>query len=343
LSVRGSWEVLIFPGKTLLYASASADKGYMGLRRILLVSLYSGLACAFFLPGLGGRMEAQSIGAAVPPIPLVPRMSVAGPIFAAFFFVLWLLAWRRERGHLDQRQGLQFELLARTEELNRERVDLADARNALRLHAVRDELTGLPNRTSIVEVLDREVARAVRDKSTLSVVLADIDHLGKINETHGQPIGDEVLKEVGRRLEHAIRSYDAAGRYSGGDFLLVLPSFEADTGVERLRKIHDSICGKPMIFPSCSLSVTCSFGVSILLPDQFYSSEELLVRAGQAMATAKQTDATGSAFSLAPTAEPCRTLLSHSQLHWANIRWVESVFCPAQRPFLRFCGLVGQW
>lgn len=252
------------------------------------MALCLGMARALSPPAFGCRMEAQIAGTGLSPLPLVPPVSVAGPILAALFFVLWLLAWRRERGQLEQRHGLQFELLARTEELNREKADLADARNALRLHAIRDELTGLPNRTSIMEVLDREVARAVRDKSILSIVLADIDHLGKINETRGQPIGDEVLKEMGRRLEHAIRSYDAAGRYGGGDFLLVLPSFEADTGVERLRKIHDSICGRPMVFPSCSLNVTCSFGVSILLPDQFYSSEELLVRAGQAMATAKQ-------------------------------------------------------
>jgi diguanylate cyclase (GGDEF)-like protein len=204
------------------------------------------------------------------------------------FFVLWLRAWRRIHRHLDQRQVLQFELLARDEELKREKLELASARDALRLHAIRDELTGLANRTSIIEVLDREMARAVRDKSTLSIVLADIDHLGKINETHGLATGDEVLKEVGRRLEHAIRSYDAAGRYLGGEFLVVLPKFEADTGVERLRKIHDTICGKPIIFNNLSLNVTCSFGVSILLPNHFYSSEELLERAGQAMYTAKQ-------------------------------------------------------
>jgi GGDEF domain-containing protein len=68
----------------------------------------------------------------------------------------------------------------------------------------------------------------------------------------------------------------------------VLPSFEADTGVERLRKIHDSICGRAITVNGISLSVTCSFGVSILLPNCFYSSDELLERAGQAMSTAKQ-------------------------------------------------------
>ncbi len=235
-------------------------------------------------PGARGHI----LGLSIPP-PILSEPTVLGlSIAALIFFVLWIMAWSRNQRHLGERQMLHFELLSRDEQLKREQSDLAVAREALRVHAIRDELTGLPNRTSIVEVLEREMARAVRDKSTLSVVLADVDHLKTINDSHGQSGGDEVLKEVGRRLEHAIRNYDAAGRYQGGEFLLVLPSFEADTGVERLRKIHDAICGKPIQIKSMSLGVTCSFGVSILLPSHFYSSEELLERAGQAMMTAKQ-------------------------------------------------------
>ncbi|WP_161557122.1 GGDEF domain-containing protein [Acidisarcina polymorpha] len=205
----------------------------------------------------------------------------------ALFFVLWLRTWNRESGCVEKRQSLEFELLAKTDELARKSADLIDAHATLRLHSMRDELTGLLNRSSILEMLDREMARSVRDKNTLSVVLVDIDYLQKINDQHGEPAGDEVLKEVGRRIEHAIRNYDAAGRFAGGEFLLVLPRFEADTGVERLRKIHDSLCGKPVTLANGTLSVTCSFGVSILLPDQFYAVEELLERAKQARATAK--------------------------------------------------------
>ncbi len=240
----------------------------------------------------GGHSTASWFGEVLAPafaVQILSEPKVLGLSLAAlFFFGLWVVAWSRNQRHLDERQMLQFDLLSRDEDLKREKSDLAVAREALRSHAVRDELTGLPNRTSIVEVLEREMARAVRDKSVLSVVLADVDHLTKINESHGESAGDEVLTEVGRRLEHAIRNYDAAGRYAGGEFLLVLPSFEADTGVERLRKIHDAICGKPIQFNRLSLTVTCSFGVSILMPSHFYSSEELLERAGQAMMTAKQ-------------------------------------------------------
>jgi PleD family two-component response regulator len=122
--------------------------------------------------------------------PTLSRPATFGlSIAAVVFFVMWVLARGRNQRHLDERQTLRLELLARDEELKREKSDLAIAREALRSHAVRDELTGLPNRTSIVEVLEREMARAVRDKSTLSVVLADVDHLTKINESHGQPGG----------------------------------------------------------------------------------------------------------------------------------------------------------
>ena len=264
----------------------------MRLRRVLLV------VCGWWLLGLlspGSWMGFESVAGAetsVPPLLVLlapPGIGVVALALATIlFFALWLTSSSRERRHFNERQSLQLQLLAKTEELAREKANMTDAQAALRAHAIRDELTGLPNRTSIVEVLDREMARAVRDKSTLSVVFADVDHLGKINAAHGEAAGDEVLKEVGRRLEHAIRSYDTAGRYTGGEFLLVLPSFEADTGVERLRKIHDSLCGKPMVLASGVLSVTCSFGVSILLPDQFYSADELLERATQAMTTAKQ-------------------------------------------------------
>lgn len=262
----------------------------MRVRRVLFVVVGLWLAVSVS-PASGSTVFTRSAapGSTVESSNLSPRIEAAGPsIAAALFFALWLVASSRERRHANDRQSLQLELLAKSEELAREKANMTDALDALRVHAIRDELTGLPNRTSIVEVLDREMARAVRDKSTLSVVLADVDHLGKINESHGQAAGDEVLREVGRRLDHAIRSYDTAGRYSGGEFLLVLPSFEADTAVERLRKIHDVLCGKAMPLPAGPLNVTCSFGVSIMLPDQFYSAEELLERAGHAMTTAKQ-------------------------------------------------------
>jgi diguanylate cyclase (GGDEF)-like protein len=262
----------------------------MGARRSLNPWLLLALGIATLSPAaFTAYAQAQATQSASPQsIPQIGSLLVVAAAAALFFFALWLLGRMRERRHVNRQQDLQLQLLASAEALDRERADLTDARQALRVHAVRDELTGLPNRTSIIEVLDREMARAVRDKSTLSVVLADIDYLAKINETHGQEGGDEVLKEVARRLEHAIRNYDAAGRFSGGEFLLVLPSFEGDTGVERLRKIHDSICGNPISLPAGPIDVTCSFGVSILLPNQFYSSEELLERAGQAMSTAKQ-------------------------------------------------------
>ena len=226
-------------------------------------------------------LEVQMLGALKP-----GRVFPLG-IAVAAFFVFWTMLKLRERSWLARQHELETQVLLRTQMLEDEKAQLLEARDALKSQATRDALTGLLNRASILEVLDREMARAVRDKSTISIVLADLDHFKNINEAHGAAVGDEVLKEVGRRLAQAIRSYDTAGRYGGEEFLLVLPNFEGDTGVERLRRIHDEVCGKSIVTPACTLNVTCSFGVSLLLPEQFYPAEELLERACQAMDTAK--------------------------------------------------------
>jgi len=146
----------------------------------------------------------------------------------------------------------------------------------LRTHAIRDELTGLPNRASTVEVLDRRMARSVRDRSTLSVVLADVDFLQKINEAHGLAAGDEVPKEAARGLEHPIRRDDSAGRHSGGDFLLVLPTLSRIPASNGCARSMMRCAARPMRLAAGPLPVTCTFAVSILLPDQFYIADQLL-------------------------------------------------------------------
>ena len=70
--------------------------------------------------------------------------------------------------------------------------------------------------------LDRELARSQREAHNTAILLCDIDHFKSVNDTYGHPAGDEVLREVARRLLSSVRSYDFAGRYGGEEFLLVL-------------------------------------------------------------------------------------------------------------------------
>lgn len=100
---------------------------------------------------------------------------------------------------------------------------LVEARENLRFKASHDALTSMWNRGAIIELLERELSRARRDGSSVGIMLADIDHFKRINDTRGHLVGDEVLRAVTGRLKGEVRSYDAVGRYGGEEFLILLP------------------------------------------------------------------------------------------------------------------------
>src|SRR5262249_47832773 len=93
----------------------------------------------------------------------------------------------------------------------------------LRRQATHDQLTGVKNRGAILETLATELSRMKREGTPLGLIMADLDHFKQINDTHGHPAGDAVLRETGARLRHNLRPYDAIGRYGGEEFLLLLP------------------------------------------------------------------------------------------------------------------------
>jgi two-component system, cell cycle response regulator len=100
---------------------------------------------------------------------------------------------------------------------------LVEARENLRFKASHDALTSIWNRGAIIELLERELARARRDGSSVGILLADIDHFKRINDTRGHLVGDEVLRAVTGRLRGEVRAYDGVGRYGGEEFLILLP------------------------------------------------------------------------------------------------------------------------
>ena len=100
---------------------------------------------------------------------------------------------------------------------------LVEARESLRFKASHDSLTTIWNRGAIIEMLERELSRARRDGSSVGILLADIDHFKRVNDTRGHLVGDEVLRAVTGRLKGEVRSYDSVGRYGGEEFLIVLP------------------------------------------------------------------------------------------------------------------------
>ena len=122
--------------------------------------------------------------------------------------------------------------------------DRADENN--RMMAALDPLTGVANRLSLIAALDRDVARAVRTRESIALMMVDIDHFKHVNDRYGHPVGDQVLCSVVNVLSARVRSQDLVGRYGGEEFMVVLPDTTL-AGAEQLarylcRAVEESRC-----------------------------------------------------------------------------------------------------
>jgi two-component system, cell cycle response regulator len=138
---------------------------------------------------------------------------------------------------------------------------LVEAREEMRFKATHDALTGLWNRGVITDLLDRELARARRERKSTAMLLCDIDHFKNVNDTYGHPVGDEVLREVARRLLAAVRSYDFVGRYGGEEFLIVLNNCDPASALGRAEQMRAAIANRDVITNRGPIAVTMSVGL----------------------------------------------------------------------------------
>lgn len=147
-------------------------------------------------------------------------------------------------------------------------VELNSIKEALFIQATRDTLTGLLNRGAVMDALDKEMARARRQRQSLSIGLCDIDHFKRVNDNHGHLAGDAVLREVAQRINSTLRPYDHVGRYGGEEFLLVLTANE-DQELEPFERIRHAVGDTPIAIEEQSLCVTLSCGVAMFAPPQY--------------------------------------------------------------------------
>ncbi len=139
---------------------------------------------------------------------------------------------------------------------------LIQAREELRAQATHDPLTGLWNRTAILETLQRELDRAERQRTPVAVFMADLDHFKQINDTYGHLAGDAVLREVSRRMRTTIRSYDAIGRYGGEEFLIVTPGCDVTTALKLAERVRSCVSREPIDVAGGTFPATLSLGVA---------------------------------------------------------------------------------
>jgi two-component system, cell cycle response regulator len=165
--------------------------------------------------------------------------------------------------------------------------DQIRAHEQLRFQASHDQLTGVLNRGEILETLRRELERAARSQTAIGLLMLDIDHFKRINDTYGHLTGDAVLKEVAQRIVKAVRSYDAVGRYGGEEFVVVLPGCgreEIDHSAERVRAAvnQGSIQASESKIPA-----TISIGAAVANNGSI-SDTEMLAAADSALYKAKE-------------------------------------------------------
>lgn len=163
---------------------------------------------------------------------------------------------------------------------------LHEASEALQAETTRDTLTGLLNRSSILEILHREIDRGGRRNSALTVLMIDVDDLRQINHRHGHLAGDAVIREVARRMRHSIRGYDSLGRYSGGQFVIVSPDCDRSGAMSQAQKIQAIVSEEPFKTFKGDFPVTISTGIAV--GSNGHQADELISTADAALAEAKK-------------------------------------------------------
>jgi two-component system, cell cycle response regulator len=170
-------------------------------------------------------------------------------------------------------------------------LDLQDrllaADKELRFRATHDLLTGIANRGVALDAIRREHARRAREGGSFAVIIADIDHFKRVNDTLGHLAGDAVLKEVARRMVACVRPYDTVGRYGGEEFLIVAPSVDAAGALALAERVRNGIQATPILMDADAVTITASCGVAVSGPSQPFDPESLLRLADEALYRAK--------------------------------------------------------
>ncbi|HZY63988.1 MAG TPA: diguanylate cyclase [Edaphobacter sp.] len=165
---------------------------------------------------------------------------------------------------------------------------LVEAREEMRFKATHDALTLLWNRGGILSLLNSELSRSARNHTPTSLLLCDVDHFKRINDTYGHPVGDEILQQVSSFLRQLVRPEDAVGRYGGEEFLIVLGGCDNANLRERATQICEEISHVPFITKEGPVSVSLSIGaITIEHWDNSLSMDSFLKEADAALYRAK--------------------------------------------------------
>ncbi len=242
-----------------------------------------GVAKALVLQGLGAVAVWAVAGWSFAPGTSLP-VSLLSMACLAVYLVMYGLGAHDRTIKLHQVR----EQLRRNEQALQAQLDeIRLLQGQLKEQVDRDHLTGLYNRRHLAATIDRELARCARDDAPISAMMVDIDHFKRINDTHGHPVGDEVLKAVAGILTQTLRAGDIACRYGGEEFLLLLPGMPLATATARAQDICRQMAALGMSANGVALQVCVSVGVAEA-PQHATDAVSLIRQADAALYRAKE-------------------------------------------------------
>lgn len=152
-----------------------------------------------------------------------------------------------------------------------------------------DALTGIYNRRTIFGLLEKELQKALREKTGITIAMIDVDFFKRINDTYGHPIGDKVLKEIAARMRKRLRPYEHIGRYGGEEFLIISTGQKTvELATKIFERIAEEVRSSLIEAGDISIPVTISVGFTYLMNDKEITAEELVSAADKALYTAKE-------------------------------------------------------
>jgi diguanylate cyclase (GGDEF)-like protein len=191
---------------------------------------------------------------------------------------------------VEESEARYEELEHRMLMLQRENLDLVVKNRLLSDVSSRDSLTGLYNRWFVMEKIDSELNRALRHGSPMSLLMLDVDHFKRINDTWGHSAGDQVLQGIGKLLRESCRVYDVPGRYGGEEFCILLPETKTGNTTVVAERIRQRLEATELLCGDTSVVVTASIGIAGMdTPNDGHvlSPAGLIERADQALYSAK--------------------------------------------------------
>ena len=191
-------------------------------------------------------------------------------------------------GQEEMKEKLEREMENRTEELKVALEKLSEAHIVLKELTTFDSVTGIRNRQFFDEVFEKEWRRALRQQYDISLLLLDIDHFKKVNDTYGHLAGDECLSAVAQEIDKMLnRPSDVVARYGGEEFVVILPYASTDNALHLATQICDSLAARVFNADGNNISVTVSIGVSSTVPGEEGRPRDLVSQADEALYHAK--------------------------------------------------------